>query len=45
MKDNRTACLKVILARKEHDPDGAIPRTLEPQPVVTEVTGELRPFK
>ena len=45
MKDEKTPCLKVMLARKGADLERRIPRTLEGHPVVTEVTGEIRPLK
>lgn len=44
MKDEKTPCLKVMLARKAADLERRIPRTLEGHPVVTEVTGEIRPL-
>ena len=44
LEDGRTPCLKVMLTRKTPELDHAIPRTLEGYPVVTEVTGEIRPF-
>jgi len=44
MADGRTSCLKVMLARKTPELDRAIPHTLEGYPVVTEVTGEIRPL-
>ncbi len=45
LKDNQTPCLKVMLARKDPGLERVIPRTLEGHPVVTEVTGEIRPLK
>jgi hypothetical protein len=45
LKDNKTPCLKVMLARKDSDLERRIPRALEGYPVVTEVTGEIRPLK
>lgn len=45
MKDDKTPCLKVMLARKDPGLERAIPRTLEGHPVVTEVTGEMRPLQ
>ena len=45
MKDEKTPCLKVMLARKGADLERRIPRTLEGHPVGTEVTGEIRPLK
>ena len=45
LPDQRTPCLKVMLAR--HDPalERKIPRTLEGYRVVSEITGEIRPMK
>jgi hypothetical protein len=34
-----------MLARKDASLERRIPRTLEGHPVVTEVTGEIRPMK
>ena len=45
LKDEKSACLKVMLARKDRKLEASIPRTLEGYPVVTEVTGELRPMR
>jgi hypothetical protein len=45
LSDQKTPCLKVMLARKDPSLEGRIPRTLEGYPVVTEVTGEIRPLK
>ena len=45
LKDNKTPCLKVMLTRKDSDLEQRIPRVLEGHPVVTEVTGEIRPLK
>jgi len=42
--DRRTLCLKVMLARKNPESERKIPRTIEGYPVVTEVTGEIRPL-
>ena len=44
LEDGKTPCLKVMLARKSADTESAIPRSLEGYRVVTEVTGEIRPF-
>jgi hypothetical protein len=43
LKDGRTPCLKVMLA--EQTKNRAIPSELEGYPVVTEVTGEIRPLR
>jgi hypothetical protein len=44
-KDGKTPCLKVMLARKSPETERAIPRSLEGYPVVTEVTGKIRPLR
>jgi len=44
LKDGRTACLKVMLARKNPETEKKIPNLLEGYPVVVEVTGEVRPL-
>jgi hypothetical protein len=43
--DQRTACLKVMLARNDPALRNKIPRMLEGYPVATEVTGEIKPMK
>ena len=43
-RDEKTPCLKVMLARKDRSLERRIPRALEGYPVVTEVTGEIRPL-
>ena len=45
LKDRKTPCLKVMLARKDPSLKRLIPRELEGYPVVTEVTGEIHPLK
>jgi len=45
LNDEKTPCLKVMLAHKDASLERRIPRVLEGHPVVTEVTGELRPLK
>jgi hypothetical protein len=45
LNDEKTLCLKVMLARKNPSLERRLPRTLEGHPVVTEVTGEIRPLK
>ena len=45
LSDRKTPCLKVMLARKDPSLDRRIPRELEGYPVVTEVTGKIRPLK
>lgn len=44
LDDGKTPCLKVMLARPSPETEKAIPRELEGYPVVTEVTGEIRPL-
>jgi hypothetical protein len=41
-EDDRTPCLKVMLARKNPESERKIPRTIEGYPVVTEITGRVR---
>lgn len=45
LPDNRTHCLKVMLARKDRKLAKSIPRLIEGHPVVTEVTGEICPMR
>lgn len=45
LSDEKTPCLKVMLVREDARLKHRIPRTLEGHPVVTEVTGEIRPLK
>ena len=42
--DGKTPCLKVMLAIADEKLARSIPRSLEGYPVVTEVTGEIKPF-
>jgi hypothetical protein len=44
LEDGRTACLKVMLARKNPETERKIPHLLEGYPVIVEVTGEIRPL-
>jgi len=44
LTDGKTPCLKVMLARKDRELERSLPRMLEGYPVVTEVTGEIRPM-
>lgn len=44
LEDRRTLCLRVMLARENRKSEGKIPRMIEGYPVVTEVTGKIRPF-
>ena len=43
LDDQQTQCLKVMLSRPLDEPE-KIPKTLGGYPVVTEVTGEIRPM-
>ncbi len=45
LKDEKTPCLKVMLAREDPGLKRRIPRTLEGHPVLTEVTGAIHPLK
>ena len=45
LEDEKTPCLKVMLARKDRKLARSIPRVIEGYPVVTEVTGEIRPLR
>jgi hypothetical protein len=45
LEDGKTPCLKVMLARKTPEADRDIPKSIEGYPVVSEVTGEIRPLK
>jgi hypothetical protein len=44
LEDEKTACLKVMLARKTPEAERDIPKSIEGYPVVSEVTGEIRPL-
>ena len=44
MDDQKTSCLKVMLARKDPKLERSIPRGIEGYPVLTEVTGEIKPL-
>jgi hypothetical protein len=44
LPDEKTPCLKVMLARKDSSLERSIPDTIEGYPVVTEVTGEIKPL-
>jgi hypothetical protein len=44
LEDGKTPCLKVMLARPSVETERALPKTLEGYPVVSEVTGEIRPL-
>ena len=43
MADGKTPCIKVML--KEPNPAANLPKSLDGFPVVSEVTGEIRPLK
>ena len=45
LDDEKTPCLKVMLARDEPAVRQRIPQQLEGYPVVQEVTGKIRPLK
>ena len=42
--DQKTPCLKVMLARKDKKLERSIPRTIEGYPVVAEFSGEIKPM-
>lgn len=44
LEDEKTSCLKVMLARKTPESERDIPKSIEGYPVVSEVTGEIRPL-
>lgn len=44
LPDEKTPCLKVMLARKDSNVERSIPRNIEGYPVVTEVSGEIKPL-
>ena len=44
LPDNKTPCLKVMLAQSNPKTEQALPKTLEGHPVVIEITGEIRPM-
>ena len=45
LEDGKTPCLKVMLAEQNKELMRALPKSIEGHPVVTEVTGELRPLQ
>lgn len=45
LPDGETTCLKVMLARPDPKAQARIPHHLDGYPVVTEVTGEIRPLE
>ena len=44
MEDGKTPCLKVMLSERKPAAEQPIPRSIEGHPVVSEVTGEVRPL-
>ena len=44
LEDGKTPCLKVMLARKTPESERDLPKSIEGYPVVSEVTGEIRPL-
>jgi hypothetical protein len=44
MADGKTEWLKVMLGRKSPEAESQIPASIEGFRVITEVTGEIRPF-
>jgi hypothetical protein len=45
LPDGKTPCLKVMLARPTPETERRIPRDIEGYPVVTEISGEIRPLR
>ena len=45
LADGKTPCLKVMLARPTPETERKIPRKIEGYPVLTEVSGEIRPLR
>jgi hypothetical protein len=43
LSDQKTPCLKIMLARRTPEADRDIPKQLEGYPVIIEVSGEIRP--
>jgi hypothetical protein len=44
LEDGKTPCLKVMLVRKTPEAERDIPKSIEGHPVLSEVTGEIRPL-
>lgn len=44
LEDQKTECIRVLLARKDRKIEKRVPKTLDGYQVVTEVTGEFRPM-
>jgi hypothetical protein len=45
LADGKTPCLKVVLARPTPETERKIPHEVEGFPVVTEISGEIRPLR
>ena len=45
LEDGKTPCLKVMLAQKTPESERDLPKSIEGYPVVSEVTGEIKPVK
>jgi hypothetical protein len=45
MPDEKTQCIKVMLKELNAPGAGKIPKTLQGYPVLTEVTGQIKPLK
>jgi hypothetical protein len=45
LADGKSPCLKVMLARPTPETERKIPREIEGYPVVTEISGEIRPLR
>lgn len=45
LEDNRTLCIKVMLAKRNPEVERKIPRSIEGHPVRIEVSGIIRPMR
>jgi hypothetical protein len=45
LADGKSPCLKVMLARPTPETERKIPREIEGYPVVTEISGKIRPLR
>jgi hypothetical protein len=45
LADGKTPCLKVMLTRPTPETERKLPREIEGYPVVTEISGEIRPLR
>ncbi len=45
LADGKTPCLKVMLTRPSPETERKLPREIEGYPVVTEISGEIRPLR